>query len=58
VDNSENILWSVAAVCTVIWLVGWVGLNAGIWVHTFIAAAMAIAIMIFAAGLKEHREAR
>ncbi len=50
-DNSENALWGATALCTAIWLIGWVGFDPGLWIHVFIAAALVLAILIFAQAL-------
>ena len=57
-DKSENILWTTAGVCTAVWLFGWVGMDAGIWIHTFIVAALVIGTLILADGLKTDRAQR
>lgn len=57
-NNSENILWGAIAFCVAVWLVGWLVLDAGMWIHVFVVAAMSLAMLIFTHAFQSHNGGR
>lgn len=53
-EQAESIMWGIATLCALIWVVGWAAFEAGLWIHTFIGAALLLAIISTLSGIRNR----